>query len=111
MKDIIETKELKEYFVNNEITKIFKDISFKRFYFLLTVLFNLRTNFEYTENKEDKEVTACIQILNYYDEKINSSLKGSKTQKFIETAKEIYSNFFCNPLFHSYKISSRKFEK
>lgn len=102
---MIETKELKEYFVNNEITKIFKDISFKRFYFLLTVLFNLRTNFDYTEYREDKDVTACIQILNYYDEKINSSLKDSKTQKFIETAKEIYSNFFSIPYF--IRIKSR----
>ena len=38
----IKLKELKDYFIDNEITEIFKNISFERYHYLLLLLFNLK---------------------------------------------------------------------
>lgn len=105
MRDNIQLKELKDYFIDNEITKIFKTISFERYCFFLAVVFRLRTNFDFTEYTENKEEPVCIKLLEHYDNKVNKELQETETQKLIKSAREIYSNFFAIPYFT--RIKSR----
>ena len=38
---LIELKELKDYYIDNDIVEIHKTISFKRFYILMTILLGI----------------------------------------------------------------------
>ena len=105
MKDIIELKELKDYFIDNEITQFFKNISFERYHYLLLILFRLPQ----PENYPDDEKT-CYQLFKYYDKKRVESFLSEKTKESMKNMSRI-SNFSSIPYYAIMKKNIMPSEK
>ena len=80
---LIELKELKDYYIGEDITKLHKNISYKRFFILMCILMSM-TKF----NEEDQE-EVCFKILDYYVKELNKVLNNKDYQKINEFSRKI----------------------
>ena len=91
MRGNIEFKELKEYFVTNEITNSYSVNSFKKFFFFLKIFF--RRDFWITEEFDTKDNLVKEMFL-YYKDLANSYIEKVDYGSFIETSKLANQDLF-----------------
>ena len=97
---LIELKELKDYYIDNDIVEIHKTISFKRFFILTSVLLGYDSK-EISES--DNKI--CYSVINKYNKelkKITDNTEFKKIynlkQKFTDNLFSAYYNKVANPI-------------